>query len=112
MESATPIETVNGIQYFELTMKHKTDANKLLVDQFTNHEPIGVKLGIPREGVDSFLNLMDDSFTYGNGISVCAIDEATGKFVGMFTASDAYSFECMEFKEMMAVMKKFDKHIK
>jgi hypothetical protein len=112
MESVTPIETVNGIQYFELTMKHKNEAHKLLIDQFTDHEPINGLLKIPREGVDSFFNLLDDKFIYGNGISVCAVDEATGKLVGLFTAMDAYGIECSDFKEIMALMKKYDKHTK
>ena len=94
MESETPIETVNGIQYFDLTLKYKAEAHKILIDQFTDHEPINGMLKIPREGVDSFFNILDDKFMYGNGISVCAVDEATGKLVGSFTAMDAYAVEC------------------
>jgi hypothetical protein len=78
MKSETPIETINGIQYIELTMKHKHEAHKLLIDQFTDHEPINSLLKISREGVISFFDLVFDKFMYGNGISVCAIDEATG----------------------------------
>ena len=64
------------------------EAFELLSKVFHESEPIMSHLNISKRSVDVFFNLLWDEFMK-SGLSLVAIDTATGKVVGASTAYDA-----------------------
>lgn len=88
----TPLDTINGIQYFFYQAKHDPEGFELTTKSFGDHEPIGNACGLNQE---AFQMIFQPSwhFMIDNKLSIVAVDEATQKVAGLFTAWDPKIFE-------------------
>ena len=84
-----PLFSEGGINYVYLNESHKDAAIEMLTEVFVEAEPFGMMCGIKKEGFKG-LHSIPWKYQCENGISVAAIDEATGKLCGVFTAEDKY----------------------
>ena len=74
-----------GIKYVYMNESHKAEAIAMLTDVFTESEPFGMMLGIPKAGFEGLHTILW-KYHVDNRLSVAAVDEATGKLCGVFTA--------------------------
>ena len=77
------------------------------MEQFSKHEPAGQLLGFNYQIVMDVFQLLFPHFT-DNDLSVMAIDDATDKIVGIFTAWDPFKFEELSFTSQFSIGWKLD----
>ena len=99
-----------GINYVYLNDSHKEEAIKMLTEVFVEAEPFGTMCGIKKEGFEGLHSIPWHKHV-NNGLSVAAVDEATGKLAGVFTAEDhspklSMSEEMAEGKKYMQLFEK------
>ena len=83
----TPLLQKDSISYWMLTQKYSEEAKEISIDGFAFNEPVMRMVGGTRKFMVGFFNLHWHRLL-DNGISVVAVDDQTGKVVGVFTGAD------------------------
>ena len=89
--SEAPLMEENGIQYFLLKKNHVSEVIPILAEAFTT-EPMSVMAGLGYTYWEKMYSVvLNDMGNYAldNGLSVVAIDQASGKVCGAFIGMDS-----------------------
>ena len=107
----TPLDTINGIQYFYYQTKHDAEGFEMTTKAFGDHEPIGKACGANQEQFKE-LFMLTWHHMVNNNLSIVAVDEESQKVAGVFTAWDPTKMMEAGMCAMMSMMSQFDKVLK
>jgi hypothetical protein len=82
-----PLLSKDGLTYYDLTSKHSDAALAIIIENFSHSEPLFKMSGFTPESTASFIKMLWPA-CINNGLSVVAVDDATGRVAGAFTGVD------------------------